>query len=253
MCAAPMGMIAAGGQRPDGMRGAEGLASYRGETRGRRCLRFAFYGRVSTEDWQDPVTSRARQLQQAIMLVAGRGYRGGVLRRGGERALPWARRPQAAALVVQLADPDRGWDAIVIGEYERAFYGNQYASMAPLFEHYGIGLWMPEVGGGSTGMPRITSRRCSRWACRPSGRSPGQGSGSAPRWPPRPESKAGTWAGVRPADTGSVMRDRTRTRRTPRGAGARTASNPARPRRRSSRGCSPSGWPGTAPPGSPAP
>ena len=25
-------------------------------------LRFAFYGRVSTEDYQDPVTSRARQL-----------------------------------------------------------------------------------------------------------------------------------------------------------------------------------------------
>ncbi len=24
-------------------------------------LRFAFYGRVSTEDWQDPVTSWARQ------------------------------------------------------------------------------------------------------------------------------------------------------------------------------------------------
>jgi site-specific DNA recombinase len=32
-------------------------------------------------------------------------------------------------------------------EYERAFYGSQYALMAPLFEHYGIGLWMPEVGG----------------------------------------------------------------------------------------------------------
>jgi site-specific DNA recombinase len=47
----------------------------------------------------------------------------------------------------QLADPDRGWDAIVIGEYERAFYGNQYASMAPPFEHYGIGLQMPEAGG----------------------------------------------------------------------------------------------------------
>ena len=28
---------------------------------GRGGLRFAFYGRVSTEDWQDPVTSRARQ------------------------------------------------------------------------------------------------------------------------------------------------------------------------------------------------
>jgi site-specific DNA recombinase len=35
----------------------------------------------------------------------------------------------------------------VIGEYERAFYGSQYALMAPLFEHYGISLWMPEVGG----------------------------------------------------------------------------------------------------------
>jgi site-specific DNA recombinase len=66
---------------------------------------------------------------------------------GESRTLPWARRPQAAALVAQLADPDRGWDAIVTGEYERAFYASQYASMAPLFEHYGVGLWMPEVGG----------------------------------------------------------------------------------------------------------
>jgi site-specific DNA recombinase len=35
----------------------------------------------------------------------------------------------------------------VIGEYERAFYDSQYASMAPLLEHYGIQLWLPEVGG----------------------------------------------------------------------------------------------------------
>src|SRR5215470_5364650 len=52
---------------------------------------------------------------------------GGVLRRGGE--------PDggvgAAALVAQLADPGRDWDAIVVGEYERAFYGSQYAAMAP--------------------------------------------------------------------------------------------------------------------------
>jgi site-specific DNA recombinase len=59
----------------------------------------------------------------------------------------WGRRPQAAALVAQLADLCRGWDAIVVGEYERAFYGSQYASMAPLFEHYGVQLWMPEAGG----------------------------------------------------------------------------------------------------------
>ena len=116
--------------------------------RGRGRLRFAFYGRVSTEDWQDPVTSRARQLQQAVMLVARLGVIVAEFFDVGEsRTLPWARRPQAAALVAQLADPERGWDAVVIGEYERAFYGSQYASMAPLFEHYGISLWMPEVGG----------------------------------------------------------------------------------------------------------
>jgi site-specific DNA recombinase len=76
MCAAPMGMMAAGDQRTGGdalAAWAEGLASRREGMLGRGCLRFAFYGRVSTEDWQDPVTSRARQLQQAIMLVAGRG------------------------------------------------------------------------------------------------------------------------------------------------------------------------------------
>ena len=36
-------------------------------------LRFAFYGRVSTEDYQDPVTSRVRQRDQASALVAGHG------------------------------------------------------------------------------------------------------------------------------------------------------------------------------------
>ena len=64
-------------------------------------LRFAFYGRVSTEDWQDPVTSRARQLQQAVMLTAGYGAIAAEFFDTGEsRALPWTRRPQAAALVL---------------------------------------------------------------------------------------------------------------------------------------------------------
>ena len=82
------------------------------------------------------------------MLVSGHGVITAEFFDTGEsRSLPWARRPQSAALVAQLADPERGWDAVVIGEYERAFYGSQYASMAPLFEHYGVQLWMPEVGG----------------------------------------------------------------------------------------------------------
>ena len=111
---------------------------------GRGGLRFVFYGRVSTEDHQDPVTSRTRQRDQARTLVAGHGQ---IVAEffdvGQSRTLAWARRPQAAALVAELADPERGWDAIVIGEYERAFCGSQFASMAPLFEHYGVQLWMP--------------------------------------------------------------------------------------------------------------
>jgi hypothetical protein len=47
-------------------------------------LRFAFYGRVSTEDYQDPVTSRRWQLEVATSCVAGPD-RGRVLR---HRLLP---------------------------------------------------------------------------------------------------------------------------------------------------------------------
>jgi site-specific DNA recombinase len=90
----------------------------------------------------------ARQREQAEALVRGHGVIVAELFDVGEsRTVAWARRPQAAALVAQLADPDRGWDAVVVGEYERAFYGSQYAAMAPLFEHYGVQLWMPETGG----------------------------------------------------------------------------------------------------------
>jgi DNA invertase Pin-like site-specific DNA recombinase len=111
-------------------------------------LRFAFYGRVSTEDWQDPASSQARQRERAGALVQGYGTVVAEFFDVGEsRTVAWGRRPQAAALVAQLPDADRGWEAIVIGEYERAFYGSQYAAMAPLFEHYGVQLWMPETGG----------------------------------------------------------------------------------------------------------
>ena len=35
----------------------------------------------------------------------------------------------------------------MIGEPHRAFYGNQYGLTFLLFEHYGVPLWVPEVGG----------------------------------------------------------------------------------------------------------
>ena len=36
---------------------------------------------------------------------------------------------------------------MVIGEPQRAFYGNQYSLTMPVFTHYGVELWVPEVGG----------------------------------------------------------------------------------------------------------
>ena len=63
------------------------------------------------------------------------------------RSIPPQRRPEASKLLAALADPNRGFDAVVVGEPQRAFYGNQFGNTFPLFEHYGVPLWVPEVGG----------------------------------------------------------------------------------------------------------
>jgi hypothetical protein len=85
-------------------------------------LRFAFYGRVSTEDHQDPESSKAWQLQRARATIAGAGrIVGEFFDIGYARVLPWQRRPEAARLIAALAGPDRGFDAIVVGSHERAF------------------------------------------------------------------------------------------------------------------------------------
>jgi DNA invertase Pin-like site-specific DNA recombinase len=110
---------------------------------------FAFYGRVSTEDQQDPKTSREWQLARSESLIAP--HAGEVVAEyfdiGMSRSLPWRRRPQATALLQALRDPDRGFVAVVIGEPARAFYGNQFSLTFPVFVHYGVQLWVPEVGG----------------------------------------------------------------------------------------------------------
>ena len=50
-------------------------------------------------------------------------------------------------LLVAAANPDRGWEALVIGEPHRAFYGDQFQNTFPTLHHHGIELWVPEVGG----------------------------------------------------------------------------------------------------------
>ncbi|WP_325050218.1 recombinase family protein [Actinomadura craniellae] len=111
--------------------------------------RFAFYGRVSTEDNQDPEASRSWQLRRARALIESRG--GEIVAEffdvDKSRSIPWARRPYASALIEELKNPGRDFDAVVIGEPHRAFYGNQYSLTFPLFEHFAVPLWVPEVGG----------------------------------------------------------------------------------------------------------
>jgi site-specific DNA recombinase len=92
--------------------------SRRGVEPGPGSLRFAFYGRTSTSGFQDRVSSRQWQFESARDLIAGRGV---VVAEffdvGYSRRLPWAKRPQAAALLAAIADPGRGFDAVVVGEY----------------------------------------------------------------------------------------------------------------------------------------
>ncbi|WP_082974896.1 recombinase family protein [Mycobacterium sp. E3247] len=112
-------------------------------------LRFAFYGRVSTEDAQDPEASRSWQKRRALDLISPHGgvLVGDYFDVGQSRSLPWKRRPEAARLLADVTGRDRGFDAVVIGEPARAFYGPQFALTFPVLTHYGVGLWVPEVGG----------------------------------------------------------------------------------------------------------
>jgi hypothetical protein len=89
---------------------------------------FAFYGRVSTEDNQDPESSRHWQLTRANALIVPRGGRivAQYFDIGQSRSLPWQRRDEANRLLDAVRDPHRGFTAVVVGEPHRAFYGNQF-------------------------------------------------------------------------------------------------------------------------------
>ncbi len=100
-------------------------------------IQVAFYGRVSTEDQQDPDASRGWQLSRARQLVepAGATIVQEFFDIGTSRSLPWKRRPEAGRLLSTLSDPDRGFGGVVIGEPQRAFYGNQFGLTFPVFTH----------------------------------------------------------------------------------------------------------------------
>jgi hypothetical protein len=65
---------------------------------------------------------------------------------GTSRRVPWQQRTQAARLMTEASSPESVIDAIVVGEYERAFTGTQFATLYAWCTRHGIQLWLPETG-----------------------------------------------------------------------------------------------------------
>ena len=63
------------------------------------------------------------------------------------RSLPWSRRPPASQLLEDAKSKSRHWSRLVIGETQRAFLGPQFQLVLPVLTHFGIELWVPELGG----------------------------------------------------------------------------------------------------------
>jgi len=110
---------------------------------------FAAYLRTSTEDSQSPEDSKRWQLSLAEQLIRPHG--GAVMAVYHDidvsRSVPWSRRPEAKCLLAELPDRNRGWQRLVIGEPQRAFSGAQFQLVFPVLCHYGVELWVPEIGG----------------------------------------------------------------------------------------------------------
>ncbi|MBO3751118.1 recombinase family protein [Streptosporangiaceae bacterium NEAU-GS5] len=111
-------------------------------------MRFAFYGRTSTERFQDRWTSRGWQWGVAAELVSGHGrIVGEFFDVGVSRRVPWRDRPQAAELLDLINGSDCPFDAIVVGEFERAFFADQLDELLPWLQERGIQVWLPEAAG----------------------------------------------------------------------------------------------------------
>jgi hypothetical protein len=116
---------------------------------------------MSTDDFQDRVTSLRWQLEVAVEVIADSGrIVAEYFDVGYSRRRPWPQRPQAAALLAAAADPHRGFDAVVVGEFERAFYAGQLPQIAAT---NGACLARPPSTRRETGTALRRGGRCGRW------------------------------------------------------------------------------------------
>jgi hypothetical protein len=103
---------------------------------------------MSTVEFQDRTTSSGWQREVAEETIRGHGVIvAEYFDEGCSRRLPWRERPAAAQLMAAAEQPNRPFDAVVIGEYERAFYGDQCSAVLTALRVQGIRLWLPEADG----------------------------------------------------------------------------------------------------------
>jgi hypothetical protein len=131
----------------DDLLGMEALAVDAGSAGG--VGRLAVLWPLSTEDNQDPATSKAWQMGEAARFVEPLG--GEIVEEffdiGQSRSLPWERRAEANRTLQALKHPERGWDGLVVGEATGCWFSNQFSLTWPKFDRYGVSLWIPSLGG----------------------------------------------------------------------------------------------------------
>jgi hypothetical protein len=106
---------------------------------------FAAYLRTSTEDNQSPEDSRRWQVALAEQLIVPAGGQIVAVYHHIDvsRSVPWSRRPEASRLLADAADRSRGWDALVIGEPQRAF---RYVAVATSVASRRLWGWRRSAG-----------------------------------------------------------------------------------------------------------
>lgn len=170
---------------------------------------------------------------------------------GTSRRVPWHQRPQAAQLMTETSSPESEIDAIVVGEYERAFTGTQFATLYSRCSRHGIQLWLPETAGpvdlsnrDHRALMSLLATQSQREVLRARHRV-------LAAMHNRPPSKAATSAADHPTATNSSTPAPTPTPPTPAGADDSNASHPTHEPRPTSPGSSGNAWPGKASPASP--
>lgn len=112
-------------------------------------MNFAFYGQAVTTDRQQARRIHDRQVADAAVRVAAVG--GQVVRDFfdvyADPFRAWRHRRHGRRLLAELADPGRGFDAVVISDTRTAFSSYEYDLVLWQCTMHNVQLWVPEIEG----------------------------------------------------------------------------------------------------------